>query len=57
LLRQLAEQLGLAMIISREAVRVLSTTVFSHCVPGVEDRVPGDNLLANCCAERLPVGV
>jgi hypothetical protein len=45
------------MIISREAVRVLSTTVFSHCVPGVEDRVPGDNLLANCCAERLPVGV
>jgi len=46
LLRQLAEQLGLAMIISREAVRVLSTTVFSHCMPGVEDRVPGDSLLA-----------
>ena len=34
LLRQLAELLGLAMIINRAAVRVLSTTVLSHPLPG-----------------------
>jgi hypothetical protein len=36
------------MIISRDAVRVLSTTVFSHFMPGVEERVLG------ACSRRKP---